>query len=242
MWYFDILAQTTGNKSVERTVAALSGKAKFTDPDFVEAMKILGNFGKEGMFQPGFNGTDSDGGKTIFTSGKSLAFFGGTWEIAGFRKAGMDAKKMDMIPFPVVKAGAKSQQTGSAGAGAICLYSKIAPSQKALALKFVDYLSSDKGIENARKALTAPGGFAFPATKSVKTNSTDALAPKLQKEIMPTTVTFLDWIWAPEVTKAFQQDIQAVVGQQMSAEDAMKDVQKVFDGIVANGYNFNATK
>jgi raffinose/stachyose/melibiose transport system substrate-binding protein len=242
MWYFDIFAQTSGNKSVERTVAALSGKAKFTDPDFVAAMKVLADFGKEGMFQAGFNGADSDGGKAVFTSGKAAAFFGGTWEIPVFRKAGMDASKLDMVPFPIVKAGAKSQQTGSAGSGAVCIYSKIASSQKALALKFVDYLTSEKGYANARKALLTPGSFAYPPTKAVKTNSTDALATTLQKVIMPSTVTFLDWIWAPEITKEFQQDLQAVVGQQMTPEDAMANIQKVYDDIAANGYNFNSTK
>lgn len=242
MWYFDAFAQTSGNKSVERTIAALTKKAKFTDPDFVAAMKVLENFGKEGMFQAGVNGTDTAGGEAVFTSGKSAAFFGGTWEIPVFRKAGMDANKLDMTTFPIVKAGSKSQQTGSAGSGAICLYSKIAPTNKALALKFVDYLTSPKGYENARNSLLAPGGFAFPPTIAVKTNSTDALASKLQKNIMPSTVTFLDWIWPPEVTKAFQQDIQAVVGQQMTSEDAMADIQKAFDDAVANGYDFNATK
>ncbi len=39
VWFFTTFAQTTGNRSIERTVEILSGKGKFTDPDFVEATR-----------------------------------------------------------------------------------------------------------------------------------------------------------------------------------------------------------
>lgn len=242
MWYFDLFAQTSGNKSVQRTIDALSGKAKFTDNDFVEAMKVLGNFGKEGMFQVGVNGADSAGGAAIFTGGKSAAFFGGTWELAGFRKAGLDATKLDMIPFPIVKEGAKSEQTGSAGSGALAIYSKIPEAKKQLTLKLIDFLSSEKGVQAARDSQTVKSGFAFSATKTVKPDSTDALADTIQNTLIPSTVTFLDWIWPAEITKEFQQDLQAVVGQKMTAEEAMAKIQKVYDDIVTKGYKFNAVK
>lgn len=246
MWFFNTFAQTSGNKSIERTIDILSGKAKFTDPDVVEALQVLANFGKEGMFQPGFNGADSNGGKSIFTSGKSAMFYGGIWELDGFRKAGFDDKKMHLgiIPFPIVKDGAKSEQTGSAAGGCLSIYSKINPQNKVTALKFIDIMTSDQEMTKRFSLNNPPSSNFYPANKNVKAPDGipgDALNQVIVEKLMPTTVTFLDWIWPPEITKEFQSGIQAVVGQQISAENEAKKLQKVMDDLLAKGYDFNAT-
>ena len=49
VWFFTTFAQTTGNKSVERTADILSGKSKFTDDDVVHALDLLFKFGKDGL-------------------------------------------------------------------------------------------------------------------------------------------------------------------------------------------------
>jgi raffinose/stachyose/melibiose transport system substrate-binding protein len=60
--------------------------------------------------------------------------------------------------------------------------------------------------------------------------------------LLPSTVTFLDWIWAPEITKEFQDGIQAVVGGKITAEAEMAKIQKIFDDIKAKGYDFDSVK
>lgn len=239
MWYFDCLAQSSGGKSVERTVDALQGKAKWTEADFVEAMKMLENLGKANLYQKGFNGAEQAQGNAVFTSGKAALFFGGTWEIDGFRKAGMTGDKLGMVSFPVMKDGAVSQQTGAGSTGGISLYSKLAPENKDLALKLVDYLTSDKKaleIQKLSNAGTTPN-------KNVKIDGVDPLfSGVIASDLIPSTVTFLDWIWAPEITKEFQDGIQAVVGGKITAEAEMARVQKVFDDITAKGYDFNSVK
>ena len=47
MWFFQAFAQTSKNRSFERTVDTLLGKAKFTDKDYVDAFAWLGRFGKD---------------------------------------------------------------------------------------------------------------------------------------------------------------------------------------------------
>lgn len=239
MWYFDTFAQTSGGKSVDRTVEALQGKAKFTDPDFVEAMKVLESFGAENLYQKGFNGAEQAQGNAVFTAGKAALFFGGTWEVDGFRKAGMTADKLGIVPFPIVKDGAVSQQTGSAAGAGMSLYSKIAAENKDIALALVDYLSSDKKITELNKLANT----AMAPNKAYIAEGADPLfTDSINKELVPSTVTFLDWIWAPEIVKEFQDGIQAVVGGKIKAEDEMAKIQKVYDDIVAKGYDFNATK
>ncbi len=239
MWYFDTLAQTSGGKSVERTVEALQGKAKWTDPDFVEAMEALAKFGRENLFQKGFNGAEQAQGNAVFTSGKAALFFGGTWEIDGFRKAGLTGDKLGIVPFPVVKEGAVSQQTGSAAGAGMSFYSKIRPENKEIALKLIDYLSSDKKMTELNKlantAMAPNKGYTAEGADPIFTGT-------VNKDLVPSTVTFLDWIWAPEIVKEFQDGIQAVVGGKISAADEMARIQKVFDDIKAKGYDFDATK
>lgn len=239
MWYFDALAQTSGGTSVERTVEALQGKAKFTDPDFVEAMKVLETFGKENLFQTGVNGAEQAQGNAVFTSGKAALFFGGTWEIDGFRKAGLTDDKLGMIAFPIIKEGAVSQQTGSAAGAGMSLYSKISEENKDIALKLIDYISSDAKIAELNKLANT----SMAPNKAYKAEGADPLMTSaIAIDLLPSTVTFLDWVWPPEIVKEFQDGIQAVVGGKISAEDEMAKVQKVYDDVKAKGYDFDAVK
>ena len=235
MWYFDVFAQTSGGKSIERTIEVLSGSAKFTDEDFVSAMQILQRFGEEELFQDGFNGAEQAQGNAVFTAEKAALFFGGTWEIDGFRKAGLEGDKLGITSFPVVVDGAQSQQTGSAGGAAMSLCSSIDPENEQAALELIDYLSSDVKILE----LSVLDGTAMAPNKNFVPEQADPLYPDtINTELAPTTVTFLDWIWPPEVVTAFQNEIQAVVGGQTTAQEAMDRIQNVLDDLFEGGYTF----
>jgi len=238
MWYFCCFAQTSGNKSMERTEATLRGQAKFTDKDYVDAMAVLERMGKDGFFQPGFNGTESDPAKAVFLSGNAALFFGGTWELQNFRDSGLTGDKMSMVGFPIVVPGAKSEQTGAAGSPALCLHKGISAEQQKAALAFMDYLSSDIKVQQHYDLLgnaqpNVNKGYKIPANADPIT--VNAIIPTLA----PTTVTFLDWVWPAEVVTAFQDQIQAVTGGQTTSVNAMAAIQKVFDDIVKNGYKFD---
>ncbi|BBI36660.1 ABC transporter substrate-binding protein [Cohnella abietis] len=234
MWYFETLAQTSGNDSVNRTFAALQGKAKFTDPDFVEAMEDLGKFGKDKILQDGVNGTNMDAARALFIAEKAAMFYGGSWELDGFSKALAD--KLDVALFPTVKAGAKVQMTGAGGDG-VALYAKVAPEKRDLAVKLIEYFTSDA----VHQKYVDISGMALPANKNVPTKGSDVVA-KLKDEHIPVTVTFLDWYWPKEITEEFQAQIQAVVGQILPANEAMAKIQAVYDKLKAGGYDFDSTK
>jgi raffinose/stachyose/melibiose transport system substrate-binding protein len=240
MWYFCTHNQTSGNRSIERTEAALRGQAKFTDKDFVAAMEIIGRMGKDGLFNVGFNGMDTAQGYAVFTSGNAALFFGGTWCLSEFREAGMTGDKLGIVPFPVVVPGAKSEQTGDAGGPALSILKTLSAERKKAAVDLMDYITDlkrsqaywDKVENTVPKALKGYN----PGSKA------DALIRQVViPELVPTTVTFLDWIWPPEIVTAFQQQIQATAGGQTSAANAMAEIQKVFDNLVKSGYNFDAT-
>jgi raffinose/stachyose/melibiose transport system substrate-binding protein len=233
MWYFETFAQTSGNKSVERTMDTLRGKAKFTDPDYVAAMKALQQISKSGSFIPGVNGVDITAARAIFSSGKSAMFFGGSWEATVLESGKLD---IAVAKFPIVtdQAGVKAQATGGSGA-AMAISSTIDPKKEALAQKFLDYWTNDK----LQQQMLDDANGVLAVNVNVKSKSTDPIVQDLTQNYLPDTVTFLDWYWPPEVVKAFQENIQAVVGGQKEPEAAMQDIQKTFDDLVAKGYNFD---
>lgn len=236
MWYFCTFGQTSGGKAVERTEQILRGEAKFTDDDCVEAMALLGQFGADGLFQDGVNGAEQAQGNAVFSSGNAALFFGGTWEVNGFREAGLTDDKLGVAPFPILKDGASSHQTGSAAGAAMSLYSGIDPARREAALALIDYLSSDEKVQELSKL----DNTAMAPNKNYTAEGADPLYTETINPILgPTTDAFLDWIWPPEIVTAFQDQIQAVVGGQISAADAMVQIQEAFDALVADGYTFN---
>ena len=240
MWYFSCIGQTTDGKPIERTEEILTGKAKFTDADSVEAFQVLRTFAEEEMFQPGFNGTDSDGGKAVFVNGQAALFYGGTWEITGFLEAGME--NLDLLPFPIIKEGAKSIQTGNASDGAWTIYSKIDPSRQSAAEAFIDYMTTDEVIEGFRTSDSAD--LRDYARVSCNPNvplpeGTDKLTEKQMDFLETMTFTHPDWIYPPEITTALQDNLQALTGLQITAEEAAQEMQKVMDELLANGYDYN---
>lgn len=243
MWYFSCFGQTSGGKPTERVEEILTGNAKFTDADSIEAFDVIRTFAEEEMFQPGFNGTDSDGGKAVFANGQAALFYGGTWEITGFLEAGMD--NLDLLPFPIIKEGAKSIQTGNASDGAWTIYSKIDPARQSAAEAFIDFMTTDEVIADFRNSDVAD--LRDYARVSCNTNvplpeNTDELTKKQQEFLATMTFTHPDWIYPPEITTALQDVLQSLTGLQITSEEAGSQMQAVMDELLANGYDYNAVE
>ena len=235
MWFFQTFAQTSANKSEELTRQTLQGKQKFTDPMYVQAMQALANLGKDGVFEPDVNGVDDRGGaQAIFTSGKAAMFYGGTWEIAGFRQAGMTADILGVLPFPKLTDNSLPvQMTGGSG-NAATIYSGIDQSRLALAQKFIDFVTSD----SFDQAYCIQAHNPLAVNVDVQIPNADPLARQLRDEFLPHTVTFLDWTWPQKIVNSFQEQIQAVVGQQKAPDAAMEAVQQTYQDLVSGGYAF----
>ncbi|MBL1436980.1 MAG: extracellular solute-binding protein [Rhodobacteraceae bacterium] len=79
-----------------------SGATTFEDPRYVTA---LGKMAELAPFMPvGFEGVDYATMKALFNSGAAAMFVGGSWEINGFREAGVN---IGMMPGPSAEAGSE---------------------------------------------------------------------------------------------------------------------------------------
>ncbi|CCN33895.1 putative ABC-type sugar transport system,periplasmic component [Vibrio nigripulchritudo SO65] len=113
-----------------------AGSTDFEDARYVGAME---KFGELREFLPqGHEGVDYATMKQLFTSGAAAMFVGGSWEIAGFRKAGVN---FDIMPGPAAKAGG-SQMVATWLDGGYAVNS--GSENKEAALKFARFLATQE--------------------------------------------------------------------------------------------------
>jgi len=242
VWQFWTFAQTSGNQPIEMTIKTLKGEMKWTDPMHVAAMEILQKFTQDGMFIDNVLGLDNDTEATFF-QGKALFWYWGPWEIAAWRKAqkpedgsANQAPDLEMSVMPPVRAVSDEsiirQLPGGVGS-ALGLYANIAPERQDLALKVMDLMTNDEWVKWENDFNSRP----VSSNKNVVA-SEDPVALKYAKDCAPNQFTYLDWLWPPEITKAFQQNLQAIVAGTVKPDEAAASIQKTFDEIVQDGYVF----
>lgn len=225
MWYMEMLQQTSGDQPVQLTQETLSGKGpNFTAEPYVQAMRNLQQLGASGAFSSGLMGTSNTAAQADFLNGKTAMYWYGSWVISQFaQQAKFDVK---IAQFPSFTSGVTPRPVGGV-TSAVGLYSKVPSDKSDLARKFIRYVTSDSGNQDVVKVM--PQGFNFPVNKGVHATEKTPLERQVATEFIPQTFVFLDWLWPSAVTTAFQQNIQAVIGQQKSPEAAMKDIQAAYE-------------
>jgi raffinose/stachyose/melibiose transport system substrate-binding protein len=234
IWQFFAYAQTSGNQPVEMTYKILQGDAKFTDADSVAALEILNNYASDGMFIDGVNSLDSDGAWLAFSQGKGAFWYEHSWRIGLYRDGDYPELDLSLIP-PVLSVddpAIKRMLPGGTGS-ATGIYANIAPERMDVAFSILDLMTSDEWVKWSNDLNRDP----------VSTNvnvqaSDDPLAVKYSEECADNQFTYLDWYWPPEITRAFQENQQAIVAATKTPEQAAQAIQAVLDELYADGYTF----
>jgi raffinose/stachyose/melibiose transport system substrate-binding protein len=232
VWFFTTFAQTSGNRSIERTAEILSGKGKFTDPDVVEALDLVFQFSRDKLFSPGVFGLDFANAQSEFQTGKACFYLFHDSIAKGLHDAEGEQLKLDFILMPnLVKKSVISQFPGGPGL-VMAIPSRIDPARKELALRLIDFLSSDAVN---RKSMEINGG-AVPVNVNVQPSD----LPFYQKEKTEISklVTYLDWFYPPEITTALQEGLQAGVAGRITAEALSKNLQAGLERLSNGGYHF----
>jgi ABC-type glycerol-3-phosphate transport system substrate-binding protein len=232
VWFFTAYQQTTGDQSVQRTIATLKGERKFTDPDVVAAFDAVFNLGRQGLFIEGVNTLDRDGAMATFVNGKAAFWLMFTSYIQNVRKANPQNMDFDVeIPPQLTAQKAPRRFPGGIGSS-LAISSKIDPSRRDVALEFLEFSTRDEYIDHVCRTL----GTAVGTTVNSK-GSGDPLAPKITG-MLDNFRLYLDWFWPPEVTNTFRVSLQAGILGQKTPEQAAKDVQATYDKLVAGGYKW----
>jgi raffinose/stachyose/melibiose transport system substrate-binding protein len=220
MWYMNTFAQTSGNKSINDTIAVLDGKQKFTSPASVQAFQDVANFAKSGLLTSSSLATDENGAIAAFVQQKAAMMFDGTWALPLLRAANPKFK-IGVFSFPlVVNAPGVVSQPSGAPEGALSIPSFIPKADLPMADQFIEFATSppEAGKILATLDATVPSIVAVPS-------SSDPLSPTLRQNFLPRTIGWLDWMWPSPVTTSVENAIEGVLFNHQTATQAAQTVQ-----------------
>ena len=233
MWFMETYAQTTVNKSVENVEEFLAGKRTFDTAEEMEAFDLIKKFFDEGLIDSTSLNTDADGMRAAFAQEKSAIFFGGTWEYTNVEEVVGDKFEIGVFEFPVMVNGSFSQHGGGCGTS-LFIPTFCNKDNMDLIMKFVELVTRPEYagpiIESASPII--------PSIKGVTAGDSDFIKTINENHAKHTT-TYLDWIWPAEINDVVAQAIPAVGTGNMSADDAVKQIQDTYDRLVTEGYQYD---
>jgi raffinose/stachyose/melibiose transport system substrate-binding protein len=214
------------------TFAQASGKGKFTDPDVVQGLDLVFQFGRDKMFSPSVFGLDFGSAQTELVTGKACFYLfhdSIAKPIIESKPANFELDFMlmpNLVGKPVI-----SQFPGGPGV-VLSIPAKVDPKRQTAALDLIDFLTSD----SSEKLSIELNGGAVPVNANVPP-APIAVYSK-EKENISKLVTYLDWFYPPEITKVMQEGLQAGLAGRSTAEALGKSMQSTLDHLVSTGYKF----
>ncbi|WHX48262.1 extracellular solute-binding protein [Paenibacillus woosongensis] len=122
--------------------------AKFTDPEFIEALKVLQNLGNIGAFQEGFNSIDETQMMQLYSQGKSAMFINGGWALGNLvnntPKEVLDHTHITILPAIEGGKGEPNSTSGVVGTG-LGVSKKLTGAKKDAALELFYALGGPEG-------------------------------------------------------------------------------------------------
>jgi raffinose/stachyose/melibiose transport system substrate-binding protein len=232
VWFFTAFAQTSGNRTTERTIEILTGKGKFIEPDVVQALELVFRFGRDGLVPREVMSMDKPQALADFSAGRAAFWIQHESLIAQIdrdRPAGVD---LDVMLMPKLVADDVKPQYPGGPSGIVGLNSKSAADLKEAAFAFADWVTNDAA--DAAEVKFAHGNV--PVNAGVKPFGGGA-AEKLVG-LSANLITYPDWNWPPEITRSFQESIQGGIVGQVSPAEAAEAAQRTLERLVGNGYSF----
>jgi len=205
------------------------GGAKFTDPEFVQALTALQDLNKHGAFNSDMNSIDNNQMKTLYYNEKAAMFIEGAWAIsameAGAPKEIVD--KTELAVFPAIS-GAKGEQNSVSGGGGWA-YAVNANVDKAK-LKDIALLLKSLSDKNAAEVVLKYGDM--PSSK-IEDMSKIELTPLMQKliKLLETTkyVPIYDSQLSPALTEEMNTAMQNMIIGQITPQQAAEQMQKEYE-------------
>ncbi len=203
--------------------------AKFTDPEFISALRALQELAKMGAFNTDLNSIDNMQQKTAYYNGKAAMFMEGNWAVSNVIN---DAPKeiqdnTELALLPAVDGGKGDAMANSAGAAwAYNVNSSLEGEKLATAYKVL------KAVTDADYATISVESNAFPASNP-KTIDRSKLAPlsikylDLSAKIKP--VPIYDAQLSADLIQVMNTGLQQLLIDSITPEDLAKKIQVEYE-------------
>ena len=203
------------------------GKAKLTDPEYVEAAQAVADLAGKGYFGEGFISTDPAAANNAFLTGQAAMKYDGTWLLSNINdpeqnKIGED--NVGFMPFPAVDGGKGSIDQWPANAGTAFAMNpktygpKVGDWLKCIAENYGSQALSDAGVISGFKVNDEVADL--PVT-------TKAIQEKVAA--VDETVLWFEALMDAKSTSLAQSNVSLLVTGQLSAEDYMSQLQQSID-------------
>lgn len=201
----------------------------FRNEKYLKAYEHLDEWVKTGAFAPSANGFTTEEAIAQFTEGKAAMYLNGNWDINLFHRDDLFShnnysfqEEVGVIPFPSLRLGETRSIAGGYTIG-IGLSSNLEETKKEAALDLLEGFYT-KEIQSR----IVYEGLRLPSIKisydPEKTGPVFAQVITLMEQSTHSFVPY-DNILSPEVKRSFLKGVKEMIGGQMSAEEALKDLQ-----------------
>ncbi|MFD2115100.1 extracellular solute-binding protein [Paenibacillus yanchengensis] len=216
-----ITQRFAGTDFLERVVA---GEAKFTDPEFVQAISVIDELTKLEAFNVDANNMDSVQAQDYLIQGKAAIHISSATVDGRIRMSNEAGDKFGIALFPSVPNG-KGEANVSAGVAqyGIGIKADLDEKKKAAALEFIKFFAhEDMYMELAKAGILVPvnielGDDVNPYLKEMYELTNQASAPVFDA-IIPTNVA-----------KEFENGLQALTVGRGTPEQVAADIQALLD-------------
>lgn len=219
-WAAHVVSRIAGEQ-VYRDVMRLKPGSRFLNPDFVRALQLFENMSRKGYFNPGINGRSELEGMMLFLNGHSAMHPIGSWLVGQAIDEGINLS-YDAFNTPHIPGG-KGDSTSIVGVTFGYLISQKTPHFE-LAAQFLEYLTRPE----IQKRFVARGTLSS-VKGAVTAEKTDPHLQKIMDLIQQARVVVPppDTGFKLDISDAFYDAVALVVGGQMTAEDALKQADRV---------------
>lgn len=207
--------------------AVQQGKAKLTDPKYVEAAKAVQAMAQDGYFGQGFVSTDMATADNEFLTGKTAMIYNLSSMLSNINDPKQDligASNVGLMPFPAVAGGAGNINQWPANAGAATAMStkaygpKSAAWLKCIAENYGSQALKDAGVVSGFKINTPVKNIPV-ATKTVQSQITKISQP----------VLWFEALMDAQSTALAQTNVSLLTTGKMSPSTYMSQLQNSID-------------
>lgn len=203
--------------------------AKFTDPEFVQALTALKGLVDMGAFNKDMNSIDNNQQRTLYYNGSAAMFIEGNWAANAVETGGPKeiVEKTELAVFPAIE-GAKGEQNSVSGGGgwAYAVNAKIDPAKLDDIQKLIQSLTDSE----AAKLILKYGDIPSSKVDNIESIEMPPLSKKLVKLVETTKFSpIYDTRLSPGLTESMNTTMQELMIGKYTPQQAAEAMQKEYE-------------
>ncbi len=227
--YLSTLANRFTGSEWFQNIMNQEGDAKFTDQQFVDALSAIYQLAQQDAFNANMNSIDNSEQQAMYMNGKAAMFIEGDWAAGTLTSDAPEdiLAATEIAIFPAIEGAADEQNTVSGGGGwAYAINADVSEEKLAQIKEMIYHLTN----QDAGKLILSKGQI--PAITVPGKEDMDI--PVLTKKILNIVennkyVPIYDTVLAPSIIEVMNSNLQNMLIDQVSPEDAAKAIQQEYE-------------